>query len=195
MNTAIVISLIVLLVGFLTLGFISPYNNDNKDIFQIQEPQIIEKEVIREIEKIVEVPVEKVVEVPIEKEIPSVVWRNIGLELFQESNLDRFTDKLNFLKGKKVTIVTDSSYVLGANFKDHKIYRGILTNFEFLEGRYPDLPIVQFTVNVPVLSTTTVNLSWVYDKYRFDSDFSSSELVANFLKTGEPTSELFLVEA
>jgi hypothetical protein len=63
-----------------------------------------------------------------------------------------------------------------------------------LEGRYPEQPSIKLNVNVPVLSTTTVNLSWIFDKYRFDNDFSSSELVSNFLKTGIPENELLLLE-
>jgi len=98
------------------------------------------------------------------------------------------------IKNKKITIVTDSSYVLGANFKNYKTYEGILINFEILEGRYPGQPIVKFIVNVPVLSTNNINLNWIYDKYRFSSNFSSEEIVNDFLKTNKPTSKLLLVE-
>ena len=58
METIIFVTLGLLVIAFLGLGYISPYFNNNKNIFQIQEPQIIEKEIIKEVEVIKEVPVE-----------------------------------------------------------------------------------------------------------------------------------------
>jgi hypothetical protein len=211
MNFILIISLVCLFVGFLLLGYLSPYNGDISEVsFDIidEQPQVTN---VVEVEKIVEVPVE-VIKTEIEvfedldrineleqkiRELESIkktVWRNIGLELFQETDLDRFVEKLNFMIGKKLLIVTDSSYVLGANFKDHKVYEGTLNNYEILEGRYPEQPSIKLIINVPVLSTTTVSLNWVFDKYRFDDNFSSSELVSNFLKTRIPINELLLIE-
>jgi len=164
MWTIILVSLGILLVSFLLLGYISPYSKDNQTIFQIQEEKIvevpIEKEIIKEI--IVEIPVEKIVEVekiievPIEKEIIKEIekvvqvenldkinqleqeikqlkstytintstWRNVGLELFNTTDLDKFLEILDGLINKTVLIVTDSSYVLGGDFTDHKVYEG-----------------------------------------------------------------------
>jgi hypothetical protein len=194
MTVYFIIGIVFVIVIFLLLGKLSPYESDFR--WEVTEssgaPQVIEK--IVEVEKIIEVPVEIIKEIYVEKEVQNTVWRNIGLELYQEQDLDRFIEKLNFMIGKKVTIVTDSSYVLGANFKDHKDYCGNLKSYEILEGRYPDQPIVKFIIDIPVLPTTTVNLNWVYDKYRFDSDFSSCELVADYLKNRSLKNELLLVE-
>jgi hypothetical protein len=182
MLTILVSVLVLVFIGFLLLGYISPYEGDTNVIsFDIIEEKPIVDEVV-EVEQPIEIPEEK------------PLWRNIGLELYNEINLDNFVEKLNFMVSKKVLIVTDSSYVLGANFKDHKKYEGKLSSYEILEGRYPDQPSIKFIVNVPVLTNTTVNLSWVYDKYRFDSDFSSNELVDLFLQTGELKNELLLIE-
>jgi hypothetical protein len=240
MWTIILVSLGILLVSFLLLGYISPYSKDNQTIFQIQEEKIIEipveKETIKEVivevpvEKIVEVEkvieVEKIVEVPVEKEIIKEVekivevenldkinqleneikqlkstytintstWRNVGLDLFNTTDLDKFLEILDGLVGKTLLIVTDSSYVLGGDFTDHKVYEGTLDTYEILEGRYPHQPIVKFNITVPILGTTKVNLSWIYDKYKLNLDFSSLELVNDFIKTGIPKNELLLVK-
>ncbi len=45
-----------------------------------------------------------------------------------------------------------------------------------------------------VLGNTNVNIQWVYDSKKLDLDFSSPKLVAEFLKTKQPKSELFLIE-
>ena len=130
METIIFVTLGLLVIAFLGLGYISPYFNNNKNIFQIQEPQIIEKEIIKEVEVIKEVPVEKEVikfvynEKELEeikeweeasltdfqewenkeetqdttneltltekKEILDTKWKNIGLELYRETNLEVF---------------------------------------------------------------------------------------------------------
>jgi hypothetical protein len=186
MTLILSISLVCLFIAFLLLGYISPYDGDIHEISfdTIDEPI--------QVTNVVEEPTTTVI--PTEEEVKPL-WQNIGLELYNEINLDRFVEKLNFMVGKKILIVTDSSYVLGANFTDHKVYEGILTKYEVLEGRYPDQPSINFIVNVPVVATANVNLSWVYDKYRFDSDFSSEELVNNFLQTNVPVNELLLVEA
>lgn len=240
MWTIILVSLGILLVSFLLLGYISPYSKDNQTIFQIQGEKIIEipveKETIKEVivevpvEKIVEVEkvieVEKIVEVPVEKEIIKEIekivevenldkinqleneikqlkstytintstWRNVGLDLFNTTDLDKFLEILDGLVGKTLLIVTDSSYVLGGDFTDHKVYEGTLDTYEILEGRYPHQPIVKFNITVPILGTTKVNLAWIYDKYKLNLDFSSLELVNDFIKTGTPKNELLLVK-
>jgi hypothetical protein len=180
------ISLVCLFIAFLLLGYISPYDGDIHEVsFDIIDEQV-------QINDVVEEPIPTVI--PTKEEVKPF-WRNIGLELYNETNLDRFVEKLNSMIGKKLLIVTDSSYVLGANFKDHKVYEGTLNSYEVLEGRYPEQPSIKFNVNVPVLTTTNVNLSWVYDKFRFDLDFSSEGLVNDFLQTKIPKNEMLLVEA
>lgn len=224
MWTIILVSLGILLVSFLLLGYISPYSKDNQTIFQIQEEKIVEvpveKETIKEI--IVEVPVEKIVEVEKVIEVEKIVevenldkinqleneikqlrstytintstWRNVGLDLFNTTDLDKFLEILDGLVGKNLLIVTDSSYVLGGDFTDHKVYEGTLDTYEILEGRYPHQPIVKFNITIPILGTTKVNLAWIYDKYKLNLDFSSLELVNDFIKTGTPKNELLLVK-
>ncbi len=224
MWTIVLISIGILFLSFLLLGYISPYFKDNTDTFTIQGEKIIEvpvekiieKEIIKEVEvpveKIIikevpievikEVPVEKIVEiikevkVPVEKivKVEENNWKNIGLELYNTTDLDLFLELLESLKGKEVLLVTDASYVVGADFKDHKSYKGTLNNFEILEGRFPYQPIVKFNINVSSFIGTPVNLSWIYDKYKLEPDFSSTELVQNFLKTGVPQNELFLIK-
>jgi arsenate reductase-like glutaredoxin family protein len=222
MWTVVLISIGILFLSFLLLGYISPYFKDNTDIFTIQGEKIIEvpveiiieKEVIKEVpvEKIIikevpievikEVPVEKIVEIIKEVEVPvkKIInveesdWKNIGLELYNTTDLDKFLEILDGLIGKTLLIITDSSYVLGENFTDHKVYEGILDTYEILEGRYPHQPIVKFNIIIPILGTTKVNLAWIYDKYKLNLDFSSLELVDDFIKTGIPKNELFLVK-
>ena len=114
--------------------------------------------------------------------------------LFNTTDLDKFLEILDGLVSKTVLIVTDSSYVLGGDFTDHKVYEGILDTYEILEGRYPHQPTVKFNITIPILVTTKVNLAWIYDKYKLNLDFSSLELVNDFIKTGIPKNELLLVK-
>ena len=129
----------------------------------------------------------------LEKEIHNFTWKNIGLELYKETNLDVFFEKLNSLKNKRILIVTDVSYVLEADFKDHRVFIGFLRDFEILEDNTQDQPRIKFKVDIPVLDIS-LDLNWIYDKNKFDSDFSSEELVSNFLETLKPVNELLLVE-
>jgi hypothetical protein len=129
----------------------------------------------------------------LEKEIHNFTWKNIGLELYKETNLDVFFEKLNSLKNKRILIVTDVSYVLEADFKDHRVFIGFLKDFEILDDNTQDQPRIKFKVDIPVFDIS-IDLNWIYDKNKFDSDFSSEELVSNFLKTLKPVNELLLVE-
>ena len=232
METIIFVTLGLLVIAFLGLGYISPYFNNNKNIFQIQEPQIIEKEIIKEVEVIKEVPIEKEVikfvynEKELEeikeweeasltdfqeweseeetqdttneltltekKEILDTKWKNIGLELYRETNLEVFFEKLKSILNKKVLIVTDVSYVLEADFKDHRVFVGYFKDFEILDNT-TEQPIIKFIVDIPVLNIS-IPLNWIYNKDKFDNDFSSEELVNNFLTTLKPVNELILVE-
>jgi hypothetical protein len=129
----------------------------------------------------------------LEKEIRTFNWKNIGLELYKETNLEVFFEKLNSLKNKKILIVTDVSYVLEADFKDHRVFIGFLRDFEILDDNTQDQPRIKFKVDIPVFDIS-LDLNWIYDKNKFDSDFSSEELVSNFLETLKPINELLLVE-
>jgi hypothetical protein len=129
----------------------------------------------------------------LEKEICTFTWKNIGLELYKETNLELFFEKLNSLKNKRILIVTDVSYVLEADFKDHRVFIGFLKDFEILDDNTQDQPRIKFKVDIPVFDIS-IDLNWIYDKNKFDSDFSSEELVSNFLKTLKPVNELLLVE-
>lgn len=200
----------VILVLVLVLAKISPFSSD----FTIEVPQQDEKiiEKVVEIEKIVEdttkinelqqeidkltQKLQELAEKPQDPNISSgKIYRNIGLEMFHEKDLDKFNVVLNEIIGKNVLFVTDSSFLLGENFKDHKIYEGVVTKYDIIKDRYPDHPIVRFWVRVPsVLGNTNINLQWVYDSKKLDLDFSSPKLVSEFLKTKEPKSELFLIE-
>lgn len=207
MSTILVSVLVLVFIGFLLLGYISPYEGDiNVISFDIIEEKptvndVVENQIPVEIHKEESLNNFNQELLPLNEDNVSLkdgnklAWRNIGLELYNENNLDHFIEKINSIIGKKVLVITDSNYVLGANFKGHKKYEGILSKYEILEGRYPYQPIVKFTVDVPVLDNTTVNLNWIYDRYRFDDDFSSYVLVEEFLRTGTSGNELFLVEA
>jgi hypothetical protein len=129
----------------------------------------------------------------LEKEIHNFTWKNIGLELYKETNLDVFFEKLNSLKNKRILIVTDVSYVLEADFKDHRVFIGFLKDFEILDDNTQDQSRIKFKVDIPVFDIS-IDLNWIYDKNKFDSDFSSEELVSNFLETLKPVNELLLVE-
>lgn len=129
----------------------------------------------------------------LEKEIHNFTWKNIGLELYKETNLELFFEKLNSLKNKRILIVTDVSYVLEADFKDHRVFIGFLKDFEILDDNTQDQPRIKFKVDIPVFDIS-IDLNWIYDKNKFDSDFSSEELVSNFLETLKPVNELLLVE-
>ena len=210
----ILVSLGLLLLGFLLLGYISPYQGNKTNFFQIQEKEIkhlfetsnIQQEltdedkewleadlVEEELEEWTEVKQEINTNETLEKDIHNHNWKNIGLELYKETNLEVFFEKLNSLKNKKILIVTDVSYVLEADFKDHRVFIGFLRDFEILDDNTQDQPRIKFKVDIPVFNIS-LDLNWIYDKNKFDSDFSSEELVSNFLETLKPVNELLLVE-
>ena len=83
--------------------------------------------------------------------------------------------------------------VLEADFKDHRVFIGFLRDFEILDDNTQDQPRIKFKVDIPVFDIS-LDLNWIYDKNKFDSDFSSEELVSNFLETLKPVNELLLVE-
>lgn len=201
---------IIILGGFFLLTKISTFETDfiietsensfdiindkPQDVNIVEIEKIVEVPVEKIVEKIVEVPVEVIKEVEIFKENDKRVWRNIGLELYNAPSSHHFYTLLDELKEKNILIVTDSSYVLGANFLNHKVYEGTFDHYEILTNRHPEQPSVRFYIRVPVVPGTNVNLSWIFDKYRFDNDFSNPKLVADFQKTGVPKNELLLVE-
>lgn len=216
----ILVSLGLLLLGFLLLGYISPYQGNITNFFQIQQYELTEEDkewleapllkeevewdeehaldqVLNEIVEDIPEEETKFNEIKIgktlEKEIYNFSWKNIGLELYRETNLDIFFEKLNSLKNKRILIVTDVSYVLEADFKDHRVFVGFLRDFEILDDNTQDQPRIKFMVDIPVFNIS-LDLNWIYDKNKFDSDFSSEELVSNFLETLKPVNELLLVE-
>lgn len=200
----------VILVLVLILAKISPFSSD----FTIEVPQQNEKiiEKVVEVEKIVEdttkinelqqeiaeltQKLQELRDKPQDLNISSgKIYRNIGLEMFHEKDLNKFNKIIDEIVGQKVLFVTDSSFLLGENFKDHKIYEGVITKYDITKDRYPDHPIIRFWVRVPsVLSNTNINLQWIYDSKKLELDFSSPKLVSEFLKTKQPKSELFLME-
>jgi hypothetical protein len=141
----------------------------------------------------IEIEQEIKIDETLEKEIRIFNWKNIGLELYKETNLELFFEKLNSLKNKRILIVTDVSYVLEADFKDHRVFIGFLKDFEILDDNTQDQPRIKFKIDIPVFDIS-LDLNWIYDKNKFDSDFSSEELVSNFLETLKPVNELLLVE-
>ena len=141
----------------------------------------------------IEIEQEIKIDETLEKEIRIFNWKNIGLELYKETNLEVFFEKLNSLKNKRILIVTDVSYVLEADFKDHRVFIGFLKDFEILDDNTQDQPRIKFKIDIPVFNIS-LDLNWIYDKNKFDSDFSSEELVSNFLETLKPVNELLLVE-
>ena len=167
-------------------GLTIPKENKFANFIKKQE-EILEESSKTEIEQ--ETQVDEI----LEKEIRNYSWKNIGLELYRETNLDIFFEKLNSLKNKKILIVTDVSYVLEADFKDHRVFVGFLRDFEILDDNTQDQPRIKFMVDIPVFNIS-LDLNWIYDKNKFDSDFSSEELVSNFLETLKPVNELLLVE-
>ena len=210
----ILVSLGLLLLGFLLLGYISPYQGNKINFFQIQEKEVkysfetsnIQQEltdedkewleadlVEEELEEWTEVEQEINTNETLEKDIHNHNWKNIGLELYKETNLELFFEKLNSLKNKRILIVTDVSYVLEADFKDHRVFIGFLKDFEILDDNTQDQPRIKFKIDIPVFDIS-LDLNWIYDKNKFDSDFSSEELVSNFLETLKPVNELLLVE-
>lgn len=216
----ILVSLGLLLLGFLLLGYISPYQGNTLSFSQIQqyelteedkewlEAPLVEEEIEWDEDHALDQVLNKIVEdIPeeenkfdkiktgktLEKEIYNFNWKNIGLELYRETNLDIFFEKLNSLKNKRILIVTDVSYVLEADFKDHRVFVGFLRDFEILDDNTQDQPRIKFMVDIPVFNIS-LDLNWIYDKNKFDSDFSSEELVSNFLETLKPVNELLLVE-
>lgn len=210
----ILVSLGLLLLGFLLLGYISPYQSNTPNYFQIQEKEVkhsfetsniqqeltdedkewLEADLVEEkLEEWTEVKQEINTNETLEKDIHNHNWKNIGLELYKETNLEVFFEKLNSLKNKKILIVTDVSYVLEADFKDHRVFIGFLRDFEILDDNTQDQPRIKFKVDIPVFDIS-LDLNWIYDKNKFDSDFSSEELVSNFLETLKPVNELLLVE-
>jgi hypothetical protein len=148
---------------------------------------------ISEEEDKIEIEQEIKIDETLEKEIRIFNWKNIGLELYKETNLELFFEKLNSLKNKRILIVTDVSYILEADFKDHRVFIGFLKDFEILDDNTQDQPRIKFKIDIPVFNIS-LDLNWIYDKNKFDSDFSSEELVSNFLETLKPVNELLLVE-
>jgi hypothetical protein len=206
----IVFGIVILLVFLLTK--LSPFESDLTYI--IPEINDEKQENIRyvEVEKIVEKPVEIIKEVPInnlkedktqiknlQKEIKKLVkekneenkiWRNIGLELYSNNNYDKFISLLNSILGKKVIVGSSSTFILGTNYKGHKIFKGLFSKYEILENRKPNSPLIRLFINTP----SGHQINWVYDFYKLNDEFSSSQSVTLFLNNRDINNELFLSE-
>jgi hypothetical protein len=206
----IVFGIVILLVFLLTK--LSPFESDLTYI--IPEINDEKQENIRyvEVEKIVEKPVEIIKEVPInnikedktqiknlQKEIKKLVkekneenkiWRNIGLELYSNNNHDKFISLLNSILGKKVIVGSSSTFILGTNYKGHKIFKGLFSKYEILENRKPNSPLIRLFINTP----SGYQINWVYDFYKLNDEFSSSQSVTLFLNNRDINNELFLSE-
>jgi hypothetical protein len=206
----IVFGIVILLVFLLTK--LSPFESDLTYI--IPEINDEKQENIRyvEVEKIVEKPVEIIKEVPInnlkedktqiknlQKEIKKLVkekneenkiWRNIGLELYSNNNHDKFISLLNSILGKKVIVGSSSTFILGTNYKGHKIFKGLFSKYEILENRKPNSPLIRLFINTP----SGHQINWVYDFYKLNDEFSSSQSVTLFLNNRDINNELFLSE-
>jgi hypothetical protein len=194
---------IVLLLVFLLIK-LSPFESDFTHII----PEINDKkqENIRyvEVEKIVEKPVEIIKEDKtqiknLQKEIKKLVkekneenkiWRNIGLELYSNNNHDKFISLLNSILGKKVIVGSSSTFILGTNYKGHKIFKGLFSKYEILENRKPNSPLIRLFINTP----SGHQINWIYDFYKLNDEFSSSQSVTLFLNNREINNELFLSE-
>jgi hypothetical protein len=200
------------------LTYIIPEINDEKqeNIRYVEVEKIVEKpvEVIKEV--FIEKPIEKIVEiikeVPItkikedrtqiknlQKELKKLskqkneenkIWRNIGLELYSNNNHDKFILLLNEVLGKKIIVGSSSTFVLGANYKGYKIFEGIFSKYEILENRKSNSPIVRLFIDTP----SGYQINWVYDFYKLNDGFSSSQSVSLFLNNRETNNELFLSE-
>jgi hypothetical protein len=206
----IVFGIVILLVFLLTK--LSPFESDLTYI--IPEINDEKQENIRyvEVEKIVEKPVEIIKEVPInnikedktqiknlQKEIKKLVkekneenkiWRNIGLELYSNNNHDKFISLLNSILGKKVIVGSSSTFILGTNYKGHKIFKGLFSKYEILENRKPNSPLIRLFINTP----SGHQINWIYDFYKLNDEFSSSQSVSLFLNNRDINNELFLSE-
>jgi len=206
----IVFGIVILLVFLLTK--LSPFESDLTYI--IPEINDEKQENIRyvEVEKIVEKPIEIIKEVPInnikedktqiknlQKEIKKLVkekneenkiWRNIGLELYSNNNHDKFISLLNSILGKKVIVGSSSTFILGTNYKGHKIFKGLFSKYEILENRKPNSPLIRLFINTP----SGHQINWVYDFYKLNDEFSSSQSVTLFLNNRDINNELFLSE-
>jgi hypothetical protein len=206
----IVFGIVILLVFLLTK--LSPFESDLTYI--IPEINDEKQENIRyvEVKKIVEKPVEIIKEVPInnlkedktqiknlQKEIKKLVkekneenkiWRNIGLELYSNNNHDKFISLLNSILGKKVIVGSSSTFILGTNYKGHKIFKGLFSKYEILENRKPNSPLIRLFINTP----SGHQINWVYDFYKLNDEFSSSQSVTLFLNNRDINNELFLSE-
>ena len=197
---------------------IVPEINDEKqeNIRYVEVEKIVEKpvEIIKEV--FIEKPIEKIVEiikeVPItkikedrtqiknlQKELKKLskqkneenkIWRNIGLELYSNNSHDKFILLLNEVLGKKIIVGSSSTFILGANYKGYKMFEGIFSKYEILENRKPNSPIVRLFIDTP----SGHQINWVYDFYKLDEGFSSSQSVSLFLNNRETNNELFLSE-
>ena len=97
---------------------------------------------------------------------------------------------LNSILGKKVIVGSSSTFILGTNYKGYKIFKGLFSKYEILENRKPNSPLIRLFINTP----SGHQINWVYDFYKLNDEFSSSQSVTLFLNNREINNELFLSE-
>jgi hypothetical protein len=209
MNTTIFIVFGVIILFTFILTRISPYESDNFNVisFDINDKKEENIKYI-EVEKIVEKPVEIIKEVENTERIKelelrikeleqiqnnNITYRNIGLELLQTRDLQKFNELLKEIVGKNIIVVTNSSLVLSINFKGNKIFEGKLIKYDIINDRYPDKPIVRLYIN-DTNSSNNTNIEWIFDNHKLNQDFSSSKVVSEFMKNRNINYPLLLME-
>jgi len=209
-TTFVIILLLVFLLTRLSPfeGNVTTFTFDTSDnIIQIRDKNQenvkcveIEKSIEKPVEVIknifVEKPTEKIIEVikedktQIEKSSKQKkeIWRNIGLELYSNNDYNKFILLLNEVLGKKVIIGSSSTFILGTNYKGYKTFKGFFFKYEILENRKPESPIIRLFIN----TSSGHQIEWIYDFYKLNNGFSSSQSVSLFLNNKEINNEFFL---
>jgi hypothetical protein len=209
MYTTIFIVFGVIILFTFILTRISPYESDDFNVisFDINDKKEENIKYI-EIEKIVEKPVEIIKEVENTERIKelelrikeleqiqnnNVTYRNIGLELLQTRDLQKFNELLKEIVGKNIIVVTNSSLVLSINFKGNKIFEGKLIKYDIINDRYPDKPIVRLYIN-DIHSSYNTSIEWIFDNHKLNQEFSSPKVVSEFMKNRNINHPLLLME-
>jgi hypothetical protein len=209
MYTTIFIVFGVIILFTFILTRISPYESDDFNVisFDINDKKEENIKYI-EVEKIVEKPVEVIKEIENTERIKelelrikeleqiqnnNVTYRNIGLELLQTRDLQKFNELLKEIVGKNIIVVTNSSLVLSINFKGNKIFEGKLIKYDIINDRYPNKPIVRLYIN-DIHSSYNTSIEWIFDNHKLNQDFSSSKVVSEFMKNRNINHPLLLME-
>jgi hypothetical protein len=209
MNTTIFIVFGVIILFTFILTRISPYESDDFNVISFDTNDKKEENIkYIEVEKIVEKPVEIIKEVENTERIKelelrikeleqiqnnNVTYRNIGLELLQTRDLQKFNELLKEIVGKNIIVVTNSSLVLSINFKGNKIFEGKLIKYDIINDIYPDKPIVRLYIN-DIHSSYNTSIEWIFDNHKLNQEFSSPKVVSEFMKNRNINHPLLLME-